>query len=371
MKILVVYASVGTGHTSAAQAVYSYFKEHSPNCDIKIIDILQYSNWIFRNFYIKEYSFLVKHATSIWALGYLLTSNKFLRPFIRTVGSILNRLNTTLFCQLLIQEDADAIISTHFLSSEIASNLKEIRKIKSKLFTIITDYVVHPFWISHRVDYYVVASKLTKQYLMQEGTNENIIKDIGIPVSPKFLVKSGKDKLTEKLGIQKDRFTVLVVSGSFGVGPIERIVDLLYKDVQLLVVTAHNKKLYEKLKRKNLTDVYIYGFVDNMQELMAASDMIITKPGGLTISEILNMELIPVFIYPIPGQETGNIGILKKYGIGFSAKTLTDLKNIVLDFKQHPDKLRCAKDKLIKIKQPDTLGELFNAVCKSSSGLTR
>ncbi|OGX17591.1 MAG: hypothetical protein A3K83_00470 [Omnitrophica WOR_2 bacterium RBG_13_44_8b] len=101
---------------------------------------------------------------------------------------------------------------------------------------------------------------------------------------------------------------------------------------------------------------------------MYVSDMIVTKPGGLTISEILNMELIPVFIYPIPGQETGNVSVLKKYGVGLSPRNIKEIRNIVLDLKLCPDKLESIKGKIRNIQKKDCLGELFNVICQNSSG---
>src|SRR4030042_2821818 len=337
MKILVTHASVGAGHEASASAIYDYFKQRKPQLDIKIIDVLEYSHPLFKYCYIGAYSFLITYAPSIWKLGFLLTGNKYLRPFTWPIISALDRLNTRRLRRLLIQDSPDIIISTHFLSSQICAGLKKSGKIKSKLATVITDYAIHPLWLSHRTDYYIVALGVTKQLLIREGVRENIIKDMGIPVSPKFSARYEKAGLLQKLGLEKNKFTVLVVTGSFGVGPIRQIVNLLYKDAQLLVVCAKNKKLYRKLKEKNFSGVRIYGYVDNMQELMYVSDMIVTKPGGLTISEILNMELIPVFIYPIPGQETGNVSVLKKYGVGLSPRNIKEIRNIVLDLKLCPD----------------------------------
>jgi processive 1,2-diacylglycerol beta-glucosyltransferase len=117
-------------------------------------------------------------------------------------------------------------------------------------------------------------------------------------------------------------------------------------------------------------NVKAFGFINNPEELMAVSDIIITKPGGLTISEIAAMELAPLFISAIPGQEVGNIKVLKKYGIGLFASSIRDIKNIVLDLKEHQDKLNTIKDNIKKLKKPDCLKDIYNAVCQSSAGIT-
>lgn len=368
MKILIVHASVGAGHVSAAKAIYAYFKEREPQCDIRIIDVLRYSTRVFRSIYIRGYSFLIKYLPCLWELGFLLTANRFLRPVTVPLGGLLHRLNAVAFRRLLIREDFDVIISTHFLPSAIASELKSSQRIGSELFTVVTDYVVHSLWLCPRTDLYLVASGITKESLIAQGIGGRQIIDTGIPIHPKFLAKYDREAVAEKLGLDKDKFTVLVVTGSFGIGPIERIVNLLYKDAQLLVVCARNKGLYDKLKERGLPEVHAYAFVDNIQELMAASDMIVTKPGGLTVSEVLAMELPPIFIYPIPGQETGNVSVLKEYGIGFSPRGISAIRDIVLEHKAHPDKLSEMKDKIRSIKKTDTLGEIFDVVRASGGG---
>jgi processive 1,2-diacylglycerol beta-glucosyltransferase len=177
------------------------------------------------------------------------------------------------------------------------------------------------------------------------------------------LEKYEKAALYSKLGLRQDKFTALITTGSFSIGPIEKIIDLLYKDVQLLVVCAHNKRLYKNLKDKNYPGVSVFGFVDNVQELMAISDIIITKPGGLTISESLAMNLTPIFITAIPGQETENIKVLRSSGIGIYERNASKIKDIILDFKDHPDKLHSIKENIKKLKKPHATEELCHALC--------
>jgi processive 1,2-diacylglycerol beta-glucosyltransferase len=370
VKIIVSYASAGAGHLKAAEAIYNYIKEHCPKADVRIIDALKKSNALFRLTYIFGYPLLVTRLEFLWRLGFWLTDFKSLRIFSRPVVSVVNRINTKGFAELLIRENPDVIVSTHFLTSEISSNLKKSGKIKSKLVTVITDFSIHPFWISRHTDIFVVASGFTAERLLCEGVPAEKIKEFGIPVAPKFLMQYDRGQLCRNLDIDENKFTVLVMTGSFGLGPLEEIVEALYKDVQILLVCASNKKLYVRLKNRNLANVRVFGFIDNPQELMAASDMIITKPGGLTISEIISMELTPVFISAIPGQEAGNIEALRRYGLGLCAESIDDIKNIVLDFKEHQDKLEMIKDNLRRLKKPDCLKEICNVVCQGSPGLT-
>ncbi len=367
MKIFIVYASAGSGHFRAAQALYNYFKRNNPNLEIRLIDTLAYSPKLFKSGYINGYALMINYAHYLWAACFYISGIKFFQPIIKQIAYLVNRLNTLKFAQFLLKENPDFIISTHFLSSEVISYLKKKSKINSQLITVITDFGVHPFWLSDGTDIYIVASEFSRQQLMREGIEEAKIKVLGIPIEQKFLARFQRHILLKNFNLQ-DKFTVLVVTGSFGIGPIERIVDLLYRDVQVLVVCARNKALFNRLKRKNYPNVLAFSFVNNIEELMAISDIIITKPGGLTIAEALAMELAPIFISAIPGQEAANIEILARYniGLGISIKDLDAIKGAVLAYKDHPDKLNAMRENMRRIRKPDVLRQIYNVICPDS-----
>ncbi len=150
-----------------------------------------------------------------------LTRKKQLSGFIKKINLFIDRLNSPAFISLLIKENPDFVISTHFLPSEIIAYLKNKHKIKSKLITVITDFGVHPFWIYKGTDLYAVASELTKQKLENQGVPSKDIKVTGIPVGGVFFKRYERSGICRKLGIDENKFTVLVVTGSFGIGPIE------------------------------------------------------------------------------------------------------------------------------------------------------
>lgn len=371
MKVIISYVSAGAGHYRAAQAIYDYFKENCSGNEVILADVLEKTPPAFRKIYPYGYQFLVNHLLWLWKFCFWITSVKSLRFISDTLNSYIARINTGSFSEFLIKEEADYVISTHFLTSEIAAYLKKRGRINSRLVTVVTDFSVHPYWIYAGTDIYVVASSHTKNELMEAGIKENIIKDYGIPVKPEFLLKHEKGILLERFGLVKDKFTVLIVTGSFGIGPMEEIAGLLYRENQILVVCAGNKELYKRLKDKNYPGVAVFGFVDNIHELMAVSDLVITKPGGLTISELLVMGLVPVFISPIPGQETENIRVLQGYGIGVTIKRVADIKGVITEFKEGPEKLEEIKERISKIKKPFAAREICDAVCKGSIGASR
>jgi processive 1,2-diacylglycerol beta-glucosyltransferase len=231
---------------------------------------------------------------------------------------------------------------------------------------VVTDFGVHPFWIADGTDQYIAGCSKTKESLISAGVPEDSILEFGIPVEEEFSQSYDKARVCAKLGISKDKFTVLLMTGSFGLGPLEKLSEMLHKHVQVLVVCARNKKLLKRLSQRKLSDVTAFGFADNIAELMAVSDLIITKAGGSTLSEFLNMGLVPLFISVIPGQEEANVKLLASYGIGCVPKDLRQLKNLVIEFYNHPDKLSEIKEKIAVLKKPFTSKDICNVVCQNS-----
>lgn len=362
MKVLITYASAGAGHRRAAEAVYDYLKSNRKDLELELVDILPQAVWFFRFCYNFGYPFLVHYATWLWDFFFWLTEFSLTRRLSRKTSFLVNYFSCRKFVRYLKKENFDFVISTHFLNSELAANLKLKNKIRSKLITIITDFGVHPFWVCEGTFLYIAASGLTKNRLLRMGVEEQRIKEFGIPIASGFLKIRDRAQLAEKLGIEAGKFTVLVMTGSFGVGPLEEIAGSLCADAQVLVVCGRNKKLFKRLEKKNLSNVLAFGFINNTEELMAVSDAIVTKPGGLSIAELLNMELFPVFIAAIPGQERENVRILAGYGAGCAPKNIRQIKDVVLELKNNPQRAEELKQKIREIKKPFACQELANVI---------
>jgi len=362
MKVLITYVSAGAGHRRVAEAVYNYLKNNRPDLSLELVDLLPSANPFFRFCYTAGYPFLVHYASWLWGFFFWLTEFRLTRWICRESSLIVNYFSCRKFANYLVKEEFDFIISTHFLNSELAANLKLKNKIKAKVITIITDFGVHPFWISNGTDLYIAASKATRDKLLAMGVEESRIKDTGIPFASNFTKDQNRAQLAAKLAIKADMFTVLIMTGSFGSGPLEEIAASLSAQAQVLVVCAKNKKLFLRLQKRNLENVKVFGFVDNAQELMAVSDIIITKPGGSSIAEFLNMELFPVFISAIPGQEQENIRILADYGVGRALKNVNQIKELILDLKNNPQRLQILKKNIGQVAKPLACQELSGVI---------
>lgn len=363
MKVLITYVSAGAGHRRVAEAVYNYLKNNRRELSLELVDLLPSANPFFRFCYIYGYPFLVHYAGWLWGFFFRMTKLRLTRWVCRKSSLIVNYFSCRKFANYLIKEKFDFIISTHFLNSELAANLKLRNKIRAKLITVITDFGVHPFWISKGTDLYIAASKATKDKLSALGVEESKIKDSGIPFAPDFNRNQDRAQLASKLGIKADMFTVLIMTGSFGSGPLEEISEGLCAQAQVLVVCAKNKKLFWRLQKRNLENVKIFGFVNNAQELMAVSDIIITKPGGSSIAEFLNMELFPIFISAIPGQEQENIRVLAGYGVGCAIKDVKRIKELIVGLKNNPQRLQTLKKNTGRAAKPLACQEIASVIC--------
>ncbi|MFH0827224.1 MAG: glycosyltransferase [Candidatus Omnitrophota bacterium] len=370
MKILITYASAGAGHFKAAQAVYQHLKKNGPTNELAFVDALKMTDGVFRFFYKRSYSFLIRHTLFVWHLLFCLTDFKPASCLIRSVGFIINYCYSRRFIRFLLKEQFDCIFSTHFFPAEIAAHLKKKKKIKSRLVTLITDFGVHGYWVSEGTDHYLVAAEATKRKLIKKGVIPDLITISGIPVDRSFLEPCDKTLLHEKFHTDKNRFTVLIAAGSFGIGPIEALVDLLDKEVQILVVCAENRRLYDSLKQKGYRLVHVFGFVNYMAELMSLSQLIVTKAGGMTIAESLSKGLVPIFMMAIPGQERENVQVLSHYGIGSYTRNIARLREVIMDFKEHPQKLDAIKANFDRIKKPHALEEISRVICPGRAGYT-
>lgn len=362
MKVLILYASAGQGHKKAAEAIQRWLAAHRPEADVRFIDVLEYSSGLLRFSYIRAYDFMVRRAQWLWSAVFYATSPRLPLGLSRFFNDMLNRLTAPRLEALIRAEAADLVISTHFLPSQIAACLKREKKISSYLTTVVTDFGVHPFWEAKGTDLYCVASESTRRQLLKLGAPAESIRVTGIPVDPVYTQPSDKAALRRKLGIPEDAFTVLLVTGSFGIGPLEEIAGFLHLDCHILVVCARNKPLFQRLRGLAIHNVTVYGFVNNMHELMAASDLAVTKPGGLSSSELLVIGTVPVFISAIPGQEAENVRALAREGIGRYCRSPREVRDTVMDYKEHPEKLQKVRDLIAKVRKPASVEEIDDAI---------
>ncbi len=359
-KVLVVHASAGAGHKKAAEAVFNALKE-SGRYDAHFADVLDHTNPFFKSSYQKTYTYLVTKTPLIWALFFKLTDLRILRPLIRVLRRILNSVTAKVFEKFLKNEQFDCIVSTHFFPNEVASHLKKEGTIASKVISVVTDFDVHSLWLGDGVDFYTGACSFTKEKLLSLGAASEKVVVTGIPTDKKFSLSPDKSQLRQKLGIKEGVFTVLVATGSFGMGPIESLVEGL-KGFQVMVVCGNNQELFSRLKSKETELVKIFGLVNNMDELMAVTDTMITKPGGLSTSEALIKGLPMIFFSAIPGQEENNVKVLGRYGIGILGVSIESIVAEVKKLNSSSEYFKFAKENIKQLASPAAVSKIIQLI---------
>ncbi len=360
-KILILYATAGAGHKKAAEAIYHEAKNRS--LDVELVDIITHMPPLMGKLYSDGYALLITRFVWLWAVFYYISDAPYLSLFNVHLRRFLNARSCAGLIRFLKAKKPDIVISTHFLASEIVSYTKQKYGVNTKVISIVTDFEVHNFWIAPETDIYCCATEATKQILIKKGIDEGRIKITGIPVDPKFLAIQDKNQITNDLKLRAGLFTILIATGGIGAGPIEEIVELLEGDAQLLVICGNNKKLFEALQQKKFPNVHIFGFVDFMQKLMKVSDCIITKAGGLTVTECLTMGLPMIFFYLIPGQEENNAKTMSAYNAGVIALSLPEIKSAVLKLKNDPKICGSFKNAAISLARPNSCQDIL-AQCK-------
>ncbi|MCM8811754.1 MAG: glycosyltransferase [Candidatus Omnitrophica bacterium] len=328
MRILLLHVPAGAGHQRACEAIAAAFHERGLQIDVTVKDALIGGNRIYRWAFTKGYIRLIHSFPFLWGIAYYLTDIRPLNGLMQRLHRLSNAMHGSRLSSYLIEKKPDVIIGTHFFPMEVAGWLKSRGKITSRLITVVTDYQPHALWAAPGIDTYVVASPEAGEELRKRGIPPDKIKLIGIPVDPKFSFNGTRPELVKKLGLKEGTFTVLVGSGGAGTGPVVALVKALCESqepVQMLVVAGSNTSLFEKLVRMKPSlrhPVHVYGFINNMDELMEIADLVVSKPGGLTCTEALAKQVPLVLVAPIPGQETNNAKTMVSMGVAVWARNV-------------------------------------------------
>ncbi|MBI3270867.1 MAG: glycosyltransferase [Planctomycetes bacterium] len=341
-KLLLLSASSGAGHNRAAEALREAAKELFPDVEVHYHDTLEFTGKLFAKLYPKSYLVAVNKMPALWGYFYAKTdrwSDKGLGG--RAIDAFDQR-NARKLANFVHDLNPDHVICTHFLPMDLLLTKRGRTKYNHPLSVVVTDYDVHKFWVHDGVDRYFVATDEVKWQLQRKGTPEKQIRVCGIPIHPVFSKKPDRAEVAARLGIRSDLPTVLVLSGGFGIGHIERVVaDLarLPAELQLVVIAGRNEKLRQEVQAVETPPTVakkVFGFVTNIQDFYASADLAVTKSGGLTVSECLAMGLPMVIFAPIPGQEERNCDYLLEQGAAVKAKDLATLEWKVLSLLRDP-----------------------------------
>jgi processive 1,2-diacylglycerol beta-glucosyltransferase len=358
-RVLVLSASVGAGHLRAAQAVELALRQLDPEAVVKNVDVLELTNAAFRRVYAKAYLDLVNKAPHV--LGYfydLMDRPVSPRRTSDRLRLMAEKLNLRPFLRFLKSEPWDVIVNTHFLPAELIASLRKQGKLATPHLTVTTDFETHRLWVNQPCDHYFSATSEGAAYLRHWGVPAGDISVTGIPIHPVFSQPKDRAECLKRQGLAGDRPIVVQISGGFGVGPIEEIfrgILAIEVPVEVVVITGRNETAKHQLEAITPPErhrVKILGFTDQIDELMAVADLVVSKPGGLTTSEILARGAAMAVVNPIPGQESRNSDFLLEKGAAVKINNIATLAHKLTPLLEDPSRLARLKENAKRTGKP-------------------
>ncbi len=387
-KILITYASAGGGHFSASKAIAQALQKIDPQAEVEILDILKFTPFLFRWIYADGYLFLANRIPFLWGLFF--TAKEDFSNISK--GSFIYRLFMRLFSRKFINyvlnKKPDCMIFTHFLPAKIIQDIKEKKRLNFLTALCITDYGIHSIWITPGIDLYFLPAEQMLYEVIENmekirTRRENLIVS-GIPIELKYLNEVEKKKIFSSLSLSDEFPVILFYAGLLTFRDIKRIISHISPlgiPYQLLVIVGKKEKIREKVEKflKNFNDPDLKGwkifkFVNNMEELLSISSIILTKAGGLVTTESLHKGVIPFLIENYPGQEERNADFLLEEGLAIKINQYSSLKYKILKILRNPEKMKKIREKGKEFSRGDSaikIAEKIYEILKNNFSLTQ
>lgn len=364
-RILLMYISQVSGHRQSAVAISKSLKALDPDCEIMSINGFGYTYPLMEKVVNTAYMGVIKRVPQIWE--YLYDNPK----IIKASEKLKQKIHTSSHKKLkpLIDEfKPDVVICTQAFPCGMVADYKLAHNLPYKVIGVLTDFAPHLYWLHPGVDYYVVPSEEARQRYIQEKIHQDQIKVFGIPIRDKFAQRLDKAAVLTKLGLDAGKSTVLIMGGGQGLGPIKDAVKALVhlpRDVQIIVIAGVNVKLshwLKKIQRQTHKKIIFYDYANNVDELMEAATVIVSKPGGMTTSECLAKGLPMVIIDPIPGQEERNAQFLVAGGVAVRVDDKKQIGACIANVLENPDQLKRMRESALKYSRPKAAEDIARFV---------
>ena len=356
---------MGVGHTSAAKAVALALDER--RLDARIIDAYEHAVALFSRVAGAGYIRMVKTVPSLYGFLYDRVERA------KEPGSLrkwLGTLSARNLHRLIAELDPSCVICTHAFPCGIMAQYKRTIDPSLPVVGVVTDYVVHPFWIYPNVDAYAVATDEMRSTLISRGVEPGRVWVTGIPVDPRFALIPPKSQARHEVGVgnAQDRRLVLVMAGGLGIGPLETMLRGLVplRDrVTAVVLTGKNARRRARLERWCAQwpfPVSIHGFEENVYDYMHAADLLLTKPGGLSVSEALVARLPMVLVRPLGGQEQRNTRYLMERRAAFYASNEEEIARAAHRLLERPGARRRILARAETLRRPEAAADVAEIV---------
>lgn len=371
-KVLILHASIGGGHKSAANALQQAFAQRGVT-EVVVKDVFEFGGPAFERVVAGGYKVTSEKAPLLWKMFY--ESGDVGDPrWAKIKNQLRGQAQRPMFVLTLdkfVQEYApDILIGTHFMPLEILLPLKRKGEITAPLYEVITDFMVSSDWIQNGVDRYFVASDFTRNAMMARGVDANLIEVTGIPVKPELALAKTLHAARARVGLDSGH-VITLLGGGVSSKRIRHVAQALLKTALhgvLVIVAGRNPELLddiETLENGATLRVLKLGFIDYLDDLIAASDVVITKAGGLTVSEILARGTPMIVIDPIPGQEEWNADYVAASGAGIQLRMIETAPAATVALLNDPDRLAAMRTRAKQVGKPRAALEIVEATLKN------
>jgi len=377
-RILVLSVPAGAGHTRAAEALRAAASAVPGIAEVIHLDATDYATPRLRQVYADLYIMLVCRAPAVWSWVYDYTNRAAPDGWPHRLRRRIERRDCAPLLAKIAEMKPDAIVCTHFLPAELLMREQNRGRIGCPVWLQVTDFDLHNMWIVPGMAGYFAATEEVAFRMRARGLPADRVHVTGIPVMPAFSQPDApalaRDACVSALGLDSARRVLLMVSGGAGVGDlpsmVERVLALQGADFQVIAVAGRNAAAHaalQELERAHPGRLRAIGFTGEMEKLMAAADLVVTKPGGLTISECLALGRPMLLISPIPGQEEHNAGFLMEQGAAWLAYDTIGLRYKVGLLMREPARLAAMAECSRRLGRPDAARAVLERVLSTDT----
>jgi processive 1,2-diacylglycerol beta-glucosyltransferase len=367
LHIVILSCNYGGGHHRVAEVLRHELRQRSPGCRVEIYDYIEtcIGHW-FNVTFTSLYFGSVRWAPCLYRWFYQATSA--ISPH-SPAQRFINSLGRRRFAAILQAQRPDIVVCTYCLPAGGVSELKREGRTDVPCVTVVTDHAVHSQWIHLGIDLYLVSSDQVRDGMVAHGLLPDRVLSSGIPIAPAFGTPLQPQPLRRQYGLDPALPTILVMVGAHNLmrGALDVYRDMveLPRPAQLLFVCGKDERLrqvIEQLAQRASMPVRVFGYISEIPALMAMSDLMISKAGGVTTSEALAAELPMVLINPIPGQEEENATFLQAVGAAIVAPRPAALPSLIADLLDHPEHLARLREGARRVKRPDAAAHAGEAI---------